>query len=70
MPNLLLVLTEQHDADSAIALLPKGSVFASMGLSESEYVRLTNAEVVRCILTPMLAEAKRLHAKMRAGHVA
>ena len=59
MPNLLLVLTGQHDAETVVALLPKGSVYGGVSLPTAELEALAPHLVWQRVIGPMYAEAKR-----------
>ena len=59
MPDLVLILTDQHNADVLAALLPHGCVSVGIRLTREEWHTAATDHTALRVLGPMLAEAKR-----------
>ena len=68
MPDLMLILTDYHNADNLLALLPHGCIYVGITLTPKEWAAVDTDVTARNVLGPMLAEAKRCWPERRATH--
>ena len=59
MPTMVLLLTDEHTAETVMAVLPAGCVYVGLELTDTEWATTETGQMATGVLGPMLREAKR-----------